>query len=380
MHAKQKKKYEIVWSYGHDWPYDGEIDIIEGANDQNHNIISAHTTKGCAISNTLKSKALGTTRSANCDIGTKNVGCGYDPPVEDASSYGDDFNAAGGGVYAMEWDSEYIKIWHFARSQIPTDIRKKTPTPDNWRSPDAIFGGDSCDVDKYFKGMNLVININFCGDWGGQIWGKSDGCGKYAPTCNEFVAKNPQAFTKAYWDVRYIDAYRKTETAPCYPASGMAVSRIETNATTSTVGTNSTGSLNSTTVVDHDAKFASPSTPGDPLEVDGAALVGCFGSSNGFESFRKVADSRSMTVTRCVELCKGAMFSGTYDSQCFCAAALDAETRAVDGELGACNRPCPGNSTQFCGAPASTPPVTAGAHRTRTMALGLALLMLLFLL
>lgn len=114
---------------------------------------------GCTISDTLKSKASGTSHASTCDVGSMNVGCGYDAPANDTTSYGDAFNAAGGGVYAMEWDAEYIKIWHFSRNQIPGDISAKKPMPEEWGLPHAIFGGKSCDVDTHFKNMNLVINI-----------------------------------------------------------------------------------------------------------------------------------------------------------------------------------------------------------------------------
>lgn len=33
----------IVWMFGPDWPNDGEIDIIEGANMAYQNLVSAHT-------------------------------------------------------------------------------------------------------------------------------------------------------------------------------------------------------------------------------------------------------------------------------------------------------------------------------------------------
>lgn len=143
---------------------------------------------------------------------------------------------------------------------------------------------------------------------------------------------------------------------------------------------------NTTTTSKYDAKFASPAAVApkgiaspknltgamsgtkDPLQVDGATLLGCFGSSNRFQSFRKVADSRDMTVARCVELCNGAMYAGAYDTQCFCAETLDANTRAVDEEVGACNHPCPGNAAQSCGglarkvaAPANFTEVAAAA-------------------
>lgn len=80
------------------------------------------------------------------------------PPTSDTHSYGDDFNSVGGGVYAVQWTDEAIKIWHFARSSIPQDITNKTPDPSSWGLPEALFGGSTCNVDKYFKDMSIVIN------------------------------------------------------------------------------------------------------------------------------------------------------------------------------------------------------------------------------
>lgn len=59
----------------------------------------------------------------------------------------------------MQWDSDYIKVWHFARGEIPSDIGEKAPNPETWGMPQAIFGSSRCDVDDYFKDMSLVINI-----------------------------------------------------------------------------------------------------------------------------------------------------------------------------------------------------------------------------
>ncbi|KAG5978299.1 hypothetical protein E4U55_006282 [Claviceps digitariae] len=370
MPPSQCGLWPAFWAYGRNWPFDGEIDIIEGASDQHSNLMSAHTSRGCTLSKTIQAKASGTTRSNVCDVDAQNVGCGYDVPASDTSSYGDAFNAAGGGVYAMEWDSDHIKIWHFGRSQIPRDIKSKKPNPDEWGLPHAIFGGDSCDLGTHFKTMNLVINTNFCGDWAGNIWGRADGCGTFAPTCSEFVAKNPQAFRETHWDVHYIDVYQtKAKRSP--PAAGV-MSRINPKPTNSTILIND---RNTTTVINYKAKLVSPaadspsgassslnnlpgapSGPKDPLQVGGAALLGCFGSSNGFRSFLKVADKGYMTVERCVEFCNGSMYVGIYDTQCFCADTLDANTRAVNGDSDdACNHPCPGNRTQVCGGMTRNP-------------------------
>ena len=123
------------------------------------NIISAHTADGCFLDPADTDMFTGKQRNSDCEIGSANVGCGYDPPASDASSYGDGFNAVNGGVYAMLWDSDFIRVWHFARGNIPSDIVDKKPEPEGWGLPQALFGGSKCDVDTYFKNMNIVLNI-----------------------------------------------------------------------------------------------------------------------------------------------------------------------------------------------------------------------------
>ena len=150
---------DTVWSYGTNWPHGGEIDIIEGVNTAHQNIISAHTADGCTQSQSLKGSFSGVQRNVDCAIGSANIGCGFSPPANDTSSYGDGFNAVNGGVYAMQWKSDDIKIWHFERDRIPADIELKKPDPQGWKLPDAVFGGSSCDVRSFFKDMSLVINI-----------------------------------------------------------------------------------------------------------------------------------------------------------------------------------------------------------------------------
>lgn len=148
-----------VWSYGSDWPNGGEVDIIEGANTAHNNLISAHTSEGCVQDESLSGLFAGYQRNTDCYVGDHNVGCGFDPPSQAYGTYGDSFNAQSGGVYAMKWDEEHIKIWHFARGQIPTDIESRAPQPEGWGIPHAVFGGRECDVGQHFNNMRLVINI-----------------------------------------------------------------------------------------------------------------------------------------------------------------------------------------------------------------------------
>lgn len=124
-----------------------------------NNIISAHTADGCTQDSSINGLYSGQQLNTQCAVGTDNIGCGFNASPEDVSSYGDGFNAAHGGVYAMEWNEEHIRIWHFARGSIPRDVENKQPDPESWGQPVAVFGGSSCDVDTYFKNMRLVLNI-----------------------------------------------------------------------------------------------------------------------------------------------------------------------------------------------------------------------------
>lgn len=121
--------------------------------------MSGHTAEGCQLDPADSDLFSGERRNLDCFVGTDNVGCGFNPPSSDASSYGDGFNAANGGVYAMEWDSDYIKIWHFPRGAIPADIEAKRPDPKKWGLPQALFGGSKCNVDDFYEDMNIVLNI-----------------------------------------------------------------------------------------------------------------------------------------------------------------------------------------------------------------------------
>ncbi|KAL7937964.1 glycoside hydrolase family 16 protein [Trichoderma chlorosporum] len=358
--------WPAFWTYGDNWPFDGEIDIIEGVNTAHTNIISAHTADGCSQSSDINGLYSGEQINTQCSVGTDNIGCGFHPSDEDTSSYGDGFNAANGGVYAMEWDSVHIRIWHFARGSIPRDIEIKKPSPDTWGQPIAIFGGSDCKVDSYFKHMRLVLNINFCGDYGDAVWGKTDQCSDFAPTCSEYVAENPEAFANAYWDVQYIDAYELrpdiSKPRPSWNSSRPGPLEDERTTTiTKTTRWTETVTVLATGHNSHVPHFGDvpaatsaaiePVTtraPVNPIKINHYSYLGCFYSNSGFQTFHEVANNTDMTLERCVGLCNNKTYVGIFDSHCFCADSLDADTLATKKE-GLCNKVCPGNHFEFCG-------------------------------
>lgn len=190
---------------GSNWPNGGEVDIVEGVNDQSPNTISLHTGANC---NMPASRAMtGTASVNNCDVNTDgNSGCGVHAPT--AQSYGPSFNAGGGGFYAMERTNSFIKVWFFPRnSNIPSDMKSGASSinTDNWGTPTALFPNNQCDIGSHFDANNIIINLTFCGDWAGvQSIFNGAGC---SGSCTDYVNNNPSAFANAYWDIAALRVY-----------------------------------------------------------------------------------------------------------------------------------------------------------------------------
>ncbi len=192
-----------------DWPASGEIDIIEGVNLQKTNSMTLHTADGCSMERpNLPGVKMAHT---NCNENTGYTGCGQE--VEnDTKNYGGDFNSLGGGVYALDWNSESIDIYFFGRNAIPADIKEGKPDPKTWAKPTVTFKGN-CNIDNHFKKHKIIINTTFCGDWAGRTW--SDGeCAALAPNCEQYVAEHPEVFEHTFWAFNSIKVFRQTGTAP----------------------------------------------------------------------------------------------------------------------------------------------------------------------
>ncbi|GFF44759.1 probable endo-1,3(4)-beta-glucanase NFIA_089530 [Aspergillus udagawae] len=215
--------WPAFWSVGKDWPNDGEIDIIEGVNLQKANEIVLHTSGTCDVSGS--NDMTGTLSSSQCGEASGTIGC----VVKGTNgSSGDPFNEAGGGVYAMEWTDAFIKIWFFARSQIPASLSSGNPDTSSFGTPMAHLQG-SCDFAERFKAQKFIIDTTFCGDWAGNVFGES-GCpmsdsSSPMQSCVNYVAQNPAAFKEAYWEINSIKVYQYGVSA----ASSAAVSQATTS-------------------------------------------------------------------------------------------------------------------------------------------------------
>lgn len=185
--------------------------MIEGVSLAKQNLMSLHTSANCT---TAGANETGTLLTANCDQAAPNQygsGCGVQNNA--TNSFGSNFNAMDGGVYATEWTANYIRGWFFPRSAIPWDIQRGYPMPETWGPPSANFQG-SCDIPAHFKEHNILFDTTFCGDWAGNVWAGDPVCSKLAPTCVAYVASTPAAFEDAYWQVNYVKVYKQRKAQP----------------------------------------------------------------------------------------------------------------------------------------------------------------------
>lgn len=142
--------WPALWLYGDQatWPAQGEIDVVEAVNAATvGNQMTLHTSEDCKMDR--KRKQTGETLTTNCWNATDdNAGCGVRGPV---ASYGQEFNANGGGVYATELRSDGIRVWFFPRSNIPSDITNgSSPDPSTWGEALADFPKTDCDIGSHF--------------------------------------------------------------------------------------------------------------------------------------------------------------------------------------------------------------------------------------
>ncbi|KIK58774.1 glycoside hydrolase family 16 protein [Collybiopsis luxurians FD-317 M1] len=221
--------WPAFWTFGPNWPLEGEIDIMEGVNNQNANQGTLHTGPSCTMpaSRTM----TGTVLNNDCDADDDgNEGCGVQFA---ANTFGPSFNSQGGGWFAMERTDTFISIWFWARgsTSVPSDVKNGNSNVDtsNWGTPVAFFPNTDCDIASEFQAHNIVINcrvfprwsfinadantstkVTFCGVFAGQtsIWDLSCAASTGVAACNDYVNANPSAFTNAYFEINSVRVYQ----------------------------------------------------------------------------------------------------------------------------------------------------------------------------
>jgi len=210
--------WPAFWTNGPDWPFTGEIDIIEGVHDYTNNQATIHTAPGCRLSSAssetlqMTGNVIGGTDCAALTTG--NQGCGIRASSSD--SFGAGFNANGGGVYAMKWDTSGLAVFFFPDGSVPADIAAGFPQPDTWGPALARWPADGCNPSQYFIDHSVIFDTTLCGDWAGAVWsvsgipGQEESCADRTgfSTCEEFVRSSGSAFAEAYWQIRSVKIYQ----------------------------------------------------------------------------------------------------------------------------------------------------------------------------
>lgn len=124
--------------------------------------MTLHTGPTCTM--TQGETVDGTTlTNENCNDGSGGLGCPQ--TTNSTNNFGKGLNANGGGVYAMEWNSDAISVWFFPRnSTIQNRISSSNATLDSssFGTPLASFvGGSNCNIDNNFQEHWITINTDF---------------------------------------------------------------------------------------------------------------------------------------------------------------------------------------------------------------------------
>jgi len=154
---------------------------------------------------TVDQNSTGWIQSTNCyAYSNSNSGCQTVDPSQ--ASYGTEFNVLKGGIFAMMWADDGIRVWFFHRAAIPADILANAPQPNNWGTPTAYLGGTACDTNKFFYNHSIIFDITFCGDWAGTSY-ISSGC---PGTCSDRII-DPTNFANASWTINSLQVYQSPQ-------------------------------------------------------------------------------------------------------------------------------------------------------------------------
>jgi len=205
--------WPAFWTVGESWPNHGEIDIIEGVNNDVSNQMTLHTGPGCKtdtsanapanfnIKKLISTASVGSPKCASSN--GDNSGC----PFFDSSktSYGKALNDAGGAVFAMLWTDEGIKIWNFPRGSVPADVTSGGPAPSTWSNTflKAAWSSSTCPTTSHFIQHSMVFDITLLGDWAGAAY-PSSGC---PGTGKDFIKKGSN-FKNAQWNINSVTVYQ----------------------------------------------------------------------------------------------------------------------------------------------------------------------------
>lgn len=199
-----------------DYPDGGEIDILEGANDQYpYNLATLHTKSSCTIPSSIDSSS-GVVTNTNCSaFTTGNVGCQIAMNGTSTSTFGTPLNKVGGGIFAMQralgtaGDGISVWAWNQGDESIPSSLKSGSQSVDSssWGTPAAHFPVANSQCASNFAAHNLVINIDVGGDLPIGTYDVSSNCKSTYGALSSQVGFNGSSFNESYWGIDSIRIY-----------------------------------------------------------------------------------------------------------------------------------------------------------------------------
>lgn len=198
------------------------------------NRMSLHTLDGCMHPNTSDaSLETGTVISTDCFNQTDfDEGCLVEIP---GNSYGANFDANGGGAYALNWNATGIYLWFWPRGLTPDDVQGDSPNPDGWGMPTAAYPASDCDFNQFFKPQTLILDVDICGNFAGDPAVFTQTC---QGACTDLV-QIPSNYDQAYFEISFMKVFQQsngsTSTVNSSTAAGSTNSTSDNSPTASVV-------------------------------------------------------------------------------------------------------------------------------------------------
>ncbi|EGX95212.1 GPI anchored endo-1,3(4)-beta-glucanase, putative [Cordyceps militaris CM01] len=207
------------WTVGTgEWPTAGEIDLYEGWHLAPANKVALHVGPSSAIGKCVLDQSSQTAQvlTGNCDNSFQdgvhqflNQGC-QSEEIQNGI-----WGSSQGGIQALEWTSDFIKVYTWPIGAAPSNIGADKPDTSSWGTPSVQLKKPSCDTETAFSDQKLLFTLPFCGNPPGnpQFWSALAADGKSgptcetvtgAPTCIDYVAENPQAFKNFFFQIKDI--------------------------------------------------------------------------------------------------------------------------------------------------------------------------------
>lgn len=151
----------------------GQMNVMAATNlGSGGNDMALLTGAGCEVGNSARNMT-GTAITSDCAASSAtHDGCVV---AGGGTSFGNGFNVRGGGILALEWRAEGIRMWQFPRDSVPLDVQQGvSPDPSTWSASLAEFPSTDCQIASHFQNQSVVMDIGFCGSKAVEAYAAAD--------------------------------------------------------------------------------------------------------------------------------------------------------------------------------------------------------------